>query len=79
MNAQKHIDQKELDLPSEPLVSIIVMTYNSEKYILETLESVRAQTYKNIELLVTDDCSIDNTVELVNVWIQENKFRFLYF
>jgi alpha-1,3-rhamnosyltransferase len=60
-----------------PLVSIIVITYNSAKYVLETLESAKAQTYQNIELIVSDDCSIDNTVEICMEWIEENKERFV--
>jgi len=61
----------------QPLVSIIVITYNSSKYVLETLESTKAQTYQNIELIVTDDCSTDNTVEICREWIEENKTRFV--
>lgn len=61
----------------EPLVSIIVITYNSSKYVLETLESAKAQTYQNIELIVSDDCSTDNTVEICKKWIEENKDRFV--
>lgn len=45
-------------------VSIIMAAYNSEKWINETIECVQAQTYSNWELLITDDCSTDNTVEL---------------
>ena len=59
-----------------PLVSIIVITYNSAKYVLETLESARYQTYQNIELIVSDDCSVDNTVEICNNWIKKNSNRF---
>lgn len=61
----------------QPLVSVAVITYNSAKYVLETLESVKAQTYDNIELVVSDDCSIDNTVELCQQWIEKNRSRFL--
>ncbi|MDD4244413.1 MAG: glycosyltransferase [Bacilli bacterium] len=60
-----------------PLVSVIVITYNSAKYVLETLESVRVQTYQNIELIVSDDCSFDNTVEICHEWIKANKGRFV--
>lgn len=61
----------------QPLVSIIVVTYNSSQYVLETLESAKKQTYQNIELIVTDDCSSDNTVEICNEWIEENSNRFV--
>jgi alpha-1,3-rhamnosyltransferase len=61
---------------SIPLVSIIVIAYNSHNYILETLESIKAQTYKRIELIISDDYSIDQTVNLCVDWIEENKNRF---
>lgn len=61
----------------QPLVSIIVITYNSGKYVLETLESAKAQTYQNIELIVSDDNSTDNTVEICLEWIKNNKDRFV--
>lgn len=60
-----------------PLVSIIVITYNSAKYVLETLESAKVQTYQNIELIVSDDCSTDDTVEICREWIEEHKERFV--
>lgn len=60
-----------------PLVSIIVITYNSSKYVLETLKSAYNQTYENIELIVSDDCSTDNTVEICMQWIDNNKGRFI--
>ena len=61
----------------QPLVSIIVLTYNSSKFVLETLESAKAQTYQNIELIVTDDNSTDETVAICRKWIDENKDRFV--
>lgn len=60
-----------------PLVSIIVVTYNSSSYILETLESAKNQTYKKIELIITDDCSTDNTVGICRNWLKTNKHRFI--
>ena len=59
-----------------PLVSVIIITYNSSKYILETLESIKAQTWQNIQLIVTDDASKDNTVQIFSDWIDENRKRF---
>ena len=47
------------------LVSIITPCYNSAKYIGQMIESVQAQTYENWELLITDDCSTDNSREIV--------------
>ncbi len=62
---------------SDPLVSIIVITYNSAEFVLETLESAQAQTYRNVELIVSDDCSPDNTVEVCRDWMGRHKDRFV--
>jgi len=59
------------------IVSVIVITYNSEDYILQTLESVKNQTYKNIELIITDDKSKDNTVQLCHDWLNNNSKEFI--
>lgn len=59
-----------------PLVSIGVITYNSSHFILETLESIKSQTYKNIELVVTDDCSTDDTVDICKQWLMQNRNYF---
>jgi len=47
------------------LVSIITPSYNSEKFIKECIESVIAQTYTNWELIIVDDCSADNSCEMI--------------
>lgn len=60
-----------------PVVSIIVITYNSSKFVLETLESAKAQTYNNIELIISDDASQDDTVTICREWLQMNSDRFL--
>ena len=62
---------------NQPLVSIPIVTYNSAAFIIETLESVKNQTYQNIELIVSDDCSTDNTIAICEEWIAQNKERFV--
>jgi glycosyltransferase involved in cell wall biosynthesis len=49
---------------NQPLVSICIPSYNSGEFIKQTLESVLAQTYSHIEVVVTDDVSKDNTVQI---------------
>ena len=57
----------------ENLVSIIIPCYNCSNYINETLISVFNQTYKNIEIICVNDGSTDNTLEILNLYKQENK------
>jgi glycosyltransferase involved in cell wall biosynthesis len=55
-----------LNVNAFPEVSIILPTYNRAAYILETIDSVQRQTYPNWELLIVDDGSKDNTIELIS-------------
>ncbi|MFM9989436.1 glycosyltransferase family 2 protein [Flavobacterium sp.] len=54
------------------LVSIITPTYNSAKYISETIQSVQKQTHKNWEMIIVDDCSQDETVEIIQNFMNED-------
>lgn len=56
-------------MDSQILISIGIPTYNSESYIIETLESVRSQEHKNIELVIVDDRSTDQTFDIVEKWL----------
>lgn len=58
------------------LISIAMATYNGEKYLKEQLDSIYAQTYKNIEVIVTDDCSTDNTVEILEKYSKSHGLRY---
>ncbi len=53
---------------SNPLVSIGVLSYNNSKYLQETLNSLKNQSYNNIEIVVNDDASTDNSKEIINEW-----------
>ena len=54
------------------LVSIITPTYNTEKFITETLKSVQNQTYQNWEMIIVDDCSKDKTVEIIHDYMEND-------
>ena len=61
-----------------PLVSIIMPCYNAERYIAQSIESVLAQTYQNWELLITDDCSTDNSVKVATKYsLQDDRINLL--
>ena len=60
------------------LVSIITPTYNSEKFIIETIQSVQKQSYPDWEMIIVDDCSTDNTVSIVSA-ISKNDSRIRFF
>ena len=55
-----------------PLISIIVPSYFSEKHIGECIESVQKQTYKNFELIIIDGISKDKTVNIIRKYQQDD-------
>ena len=61
----------------DDLVSIIMPSFNTGKYITETIESVLAQSYKNWELIIVDDCSSDNTDEIVSTYLSDDRIHYL--
>ncbi|MDX8047093.1 glycosyltransferase [Gracilibacillus sp. S3-1-1] len=63
---------KQTEYANQPKVTIIVPTYNAEDTILTTLRSLTAQTWRNLEIIVVDDCSTDHTLEVVENYLQED-------
>ena len=55
------------------LVTIVVVTYNSASFVAEALESVRVQTWNELELIITDDSSSDETIEICKRWLERNQ------
>ncbi|AZA92002.1 Chondroitin polymerase [Chryseobacterium nakagawai] len=58
----------------QPLVTVVVVSYNQSQFIKENLDSIKNQTYKNIQLIVGDDASPDHSVEVFEQWLQENNY-----
>jgi glycosyltransferase involved in cell wall biosynthesis len=69
MNNRKHYLNE-----SVPLVTIGIPIYNGSKYIWETLQSISKQTYSNLEVIIVDDCSSDNSDEIYNSWARICQF-----
>lgn len=57
---------------NNPLVTVIAVCYNHFRFVLECLESIRNQTYENIQLIIMDDCSKDDSVGIIRAWIADN-------
>ncbi len=65
-------------MQNKPLVSVLMTAYNREKYIAEAIESVLASTYQNWELIIVDDKSQDQTVEIAESYCQKDERIKLY-
>ena len=73
----KIITSHQLGQNKDPLVSVIVPNYNHAKYLGDRLESITRQTYKNIEIILLDDASTDNSGEILEDFVsKEPKARF---
>ncbi len=70
--------EKEISVKNKKLVSVIITTYNRASLLQRCLDGVLAQDYKNIEIIVADDCSTDNTSEIVKKY-QKKDTRIKYF
>ena len=59
------------------LVSIIMPSYNTADYISESIKSIQKQVYSNWELIIVDDCSTDNTDDIVRPFLVDSRIRYL--
>lgn len=61
-----------------PLVSIITPSFNAEKFIAQTIESVQKQTHTNWEMIIVDDCSVDNTFSIIKeIALKDKRIQYL--
>lgn len=68
-----------MNIENNNLVSVIIPVYNAEKYIAETIESVLNQTYKEIEIILVDDCSRDKSKDIINDYSKKYRNIFSFF
>ncbi len=61
-----------------PLISVIMPCYNSSRFIVRAILSVLNQTYKNLELIIVDDCSTDDTKKIIKKFLKQDKRIKLY-
>ena len=62
--------------PPTSRVAVVIPLYNYQKFIIETLNSILAQTYKDIDVIVVDDASTDDSAQVAQQWLQENACSF---
>jgi glycosyltransferase involved in cell wall biosynthesis len=65
-------------MPTAPLVSFIVLSYNNARYIRRTIDSIIAQTFKDFEVILIDDGSTDNSHEIIQLYTDERIKKFVY-
>ena len=61
---------------SNQLVSIIMSVYNNEDTVKGSIESILSQSYKNIELIITDDCSSDRSLSIIKNYLDDKNVKF---
>ena len=66
-----------LKMKNNPLVSVVIPSFNHKDFVLKSIHSVLDQTYKNVELIVVDDGSSDGSVELLSAASRKLGFRFI--
>ena len=69
---------QNLNTKNFPLVTFVSPCFNHEKFIIQSLESIKNQTYKKIEHIIIDDASTDNSVKIIEQWITDNNYTCIF-
>lgn len=67
-----------IDVKYSPLISVIVPIYNVGKYLNECLDSIKNQSYRNLEIIMVDDGSTDNSAEICKQYLTDDRFNYYY-
>ncbi len=65
--------QSKKNVISEPAVTVIALCFNHERFLTECLDSIAAQTFQDFQLILTDDCSRDDSAQLIESWLACNR------
>lgn len=61
-----------------PLITVVALCYNHSRYVVETLESIYYQNYPHLEVFIVDDCSKDDSVALIEKWLQQRRLNWTF-
>jgi len=75
--SENHRLEKEIEEEDDPKVSVIVTNYNLEKYLEDCLDSVLNQSFSDYECLIVDDCSTDNSLDVIELYNPHKQFSYL--
>ena len=67
-----------VSVTESPLVSVHLGCFNHARYVREALDSIKRQTYRNYELYIWDDCSEDNSTQVIEEWLHKHSVRHLF-
>ena len=69
---EKLIDSNNITYENNPLISILVSSYNKQDFLIKSIRSIQNQNFKNIEIIIVDDCSTDNSSEIYKTLLKSD-------
>jgi len=78
LSDQSRTESSLQEMFGKPLVTVITCCYNHSRFVVESLESIRQQTYPNVQLIITDDASTDDSDAIITDWISRHEISCTY-